>query len=120
LGNQITLFPQVDELHLCRLYNQASAFIYTSQYEGFGIPLLEAMACGCPVIASKIPSSVEVAGDIPIYFTPGNMDELIVALDQAVNEGPTSPRTAEGLALVRQYSWENTARDFLQALLPFS
>jgi len=115
LDNQVTLFPQVDDLHLCRLYNQASAFIYPSQYEGFGIPLLEAMACGCPVIASRIPSSVEVAGDVPNYFTPGNMDELIAALDRAVSEGRTSLRTAEGLAIVRQYSWENTALGFLQA-----
>lgn len=115
LDNLITLHPQVDDLHLCRLYNQASAFIYTSQCEGFGIPLLESMACGCPVIASRIPSSVEVSRDVPIYFSPGNVDDLLAALDQAVSEGRSTPRTAAGLALARQYSWENTAQGFLQA-----
>lgn len=116
LDTLVTLYPQVDDLHLCRLYNQALAFIYPSRYEGFGIPLLEAMACGCPVIASRIPSSVEVAGDVPIFFTPGNMDELIAALDQTVHEGRSAPRTVAGLALARQYSWENTAQGFLHGL----
>lgn len=116
LDNRISLFPQVDDLHLCKLYNQASSFIYTSQSEGFGIPLLEAMACGCPVIASRIPSSVEVAEDVPIYFTPSNMDELVIALDQVVSEGRTAPRTVEGLALVRHYSWDNTAQVLLKAI----
>jgi len=116
LDNHVTLLPQVDDQHLCRLYNQASAFIYPSQYEGFGIPLLEAMACGCPIIASRIPSSVEVAESVPFFFTPGNLDELLVALDQAMSEGRSTPRTTEGLALARHFSWENTARGFLQAL----
>ena len=116
VGNQVSLYPQVDDLQLCGLYNQASAFIYPSQYEGFGIPLLEAMACGCPVIASRIPSSIEIAGDVPIYFTPGNMDELMVAMDQAAGEGRATPRTTEGLSLVHQYSWEKTAHGFLKAI----
>jgi glycosyltransferase involved in cell wall biosynthesis len=116
LDKRVSLFPQVDDLNLCKLYNQASLFIFPSQYEGFGIPLLEAMACGCPVIASRIPSSIEIAGDIPIYFAPGNMDELMGALDQAISEGRITPRTIEGLELVRQYSWEITAQGFLKAI----
>ena len=115
LDKRVSLFPQVDDLHLCTLYNEASFFIFPSQSEGFGIPLLEAMACGCPVIASRIPSSIEIAGDVPIYFTPGNMDELMVAMDQAAGEGRATPRTTEGLALVHQYSWEKTAHGFLDA-----
>ena len=115
LDKRVSLFPQVDDLQLCKLYNQASFFIFPSQSKGFGIPLLEAMACGCPVIASRIPSSIEIAGDVPIYFTPGNMDELMVALDQAMSEGRATQRTIEGLELVRQYSWDNTAHGFLDA-----
>jgi glycosyltransferase involved in cell wall biosynthesis len=66
---------------LCALYNQALAFVYPSLSEGFGIPLLEAMACGCQIVASRIPIFIEVAKDIPYFFDPLNTDELIAALE---------------------------------------
>ena len=69
---RVHFLRNVDDLTICHLYNQAAAFVYPSLYEGFGIPLLEAMACGCPVVASRIPSTVEVAGDCPFYFEPGD------------------------------------------------
>ena len=64
----------------------------------------------------EFPSTVEVTGDVPIYFTSGEMDGLLAALDQAVSEGRPSLRTAEGLTLVHQYSWEKTAQGVLQVL----
>jgi glycosyltransferase involved in cell wall biosynthesis len=114
LSNRISLLHHVNDQDLCQLYNEALAFINSSKYEGFGLPLLEAMACGCPIVASRIPSSVEVARDIPFYFTPGNIEELIVALDQVVAKGRTLSRTEEGLALTRQFSWKNTAGKILK------
>ena len=99
---------------LCRLYNQAVAFVYPSLYEGFGIPLLEAMTCGCPIVASRIPSTVEVAGDCPIYFDPAEEDDLVNALDIALSEGRNSERVQAGFEKVKSYSWDKTTAQTLQ------
>ena len=99
---------------MCYLYNRALAFIYPSLYEGFGIPLLEAMACGCPIVASRIPSTIEVAGDCPVYFNPNDVEELISALDIIIPEGRNSKRTRSGLERVKKYSWQKTAEQTLE------
>jgi glycosyltransferase involved in cell wall biosynthesis len=98
-----------EDAALAALYRRATAFIFPSLYEGFGIPLLEAMACGCPIVASRIPSTLEVAGDIPYYFDPLSIQEFHSALDQAVGEGYASKRRQAGLTWSRQYSWEKSA-----------
>jgi len=113
LESKIILLSNVDDNELCDLYNQAKAFVYPSLYEGFGIPLLEAMACGCPIVASRIPSTVEVAQDIPFYFNPGDVDELINTLHEVAENGRDSSKVKNGLTLVSQYSWENTASKIL-------
>jgi len=105
----------VDDVTLARLYNQAVAYVCPSLYEGFGIPLLEAMACGCPVVSSRIPSSRELAGDCAVYFEPTAVDGLVAALDTAVSAGRKSPRIAQGLQRAREYSWDATARLTLAA-----
>ena len=111
--NQIRLLSNIDDETLCNLYNLAVAFIYPSLYEGFGIPLLEAMACGCPVIASNIPSSQEVAGDCPIYFDPTKVHSLIAALDASYSEGRLSKRIEAGISRAKCFSWEKTAKKTL-------
>src|SRR5690606_21619439 len=67
-GLAVQLVTDANDTTLCQLYNQAYALVYPSIDEGFGIPLLEALACGCAVIASRIPSTVEVVGDCPFYM----------------------------------------------------
>ena len=111
---QVRLLQDIGDEALCGLYNTAVALVYPSLYEGFGIPLLEAMACGCPIVASRIPSTVEVAGDVPIYFEPGKADDLSVALGRAILEGRKSQRTFMGLRHVRQYSWGKAAEQTLE------
>jgi len=109
----VRLLGNVDDEQLCLLYNQASAFIYPSLYEGFGVPLLEAMACGCPIVASRIPSTLEIAQDCPIYFDLPDTDSLLTAFDKALVEGRNSERAELGLDLVKSFSWEKTARQTL-------
>jgi glycosyltransferase involved in cell wall biosynthesis len=113
IQDNVNLQSGVDDNMLCQFYNQAAAFIYPSLYEGFGIPLLEAMACGCPVVASRIPTSEEVAGTVPIYFEPKSVEDLTDALDRALTEGRVSERTQIGLEHVKQYSWDRTAQETL-------
>lgn len=104
----------VEDDKLARLYCDAAAFVYPSIYEGFGIPLLEAMACGCPIVASDIPSSVEVAGDVPIYFDPNKTEALRDALDLVLFEGRNSDRTLKGKVRATRFTWERTALETLK------
>ncbi len=76
LTDRVHYTGYIDEEDLACLYSQAKALIYPSLYEGFGLPVLEAMACGCPVICSNAASLPEVAGDAALYFTPQKVDQL--------------------------------------------
>ncbi len=110
---RIHLLTGVDDESLAALYRGATAFIYPSLYEGFGIPLLEAIACGCPVVASRIPASQEIAGSYPIYFDATSVDELISALDAVTCSGRSDELQAIGKELLARYSWEKTAASIL-------
>lgn len=116
ISQNIVLFERISDDFLCDLYNQAGAFIYPSLYEGFGIPLLEAMACGCPVIASRIPSTLEVAGEVPIYFEPGNSESLKNALDLITLKNNMEKRISLGLEKASEFSWEKAAKTFYSHL----
>jgi glycosyltransferase involved in cell wall biosynthesis len=114
IRDSVQVLTNVDDQTLCQLYNQAIAFVYPSLYEGFGIPVMEAMACGCPVIASNIPSTVEVAGDCPIYFDPVKVDSLVNALDILLSDGRKHKRIEAGINRVAMYSWDKTAAEMLK------
>ncbi len=115
LGARLVFLPWVDEPGLARLYRHAEALIYPSLYEGFGLPILEAMACGCPVVASRIPSSIELATGVAVFFEPTEPDSLVAAMDQAVRESRSSPRVELGITRGRSYSWDAAARATLAA-----
>jgi len=104
----IRLATRIDDFYLSGLYNLAVGLVYPSVYEGFGLPLVEAMACGCPIIASMIPSTLEIAGDVPIYFDADDPESLLQALNRAVTK-ERGAREANGLARSRLYSWDNSA-----------
>jgi glycosyltransferase involved in cell wall biosynthesis len=109
----VRTFGVVSDPVLRNLYHRASAFIYPSRYEGFGIPLLEAMVCGCPVAASRIPATIEVAGDIPVYFEPGDVQSTIDALTRCVVLDRDNPVISRGMERARRFRWDRTAKQIL-------
>lgn len=99
------------------LYARAHAFVYPSTFEGFGMPVLEAMAAGLPVACSNIAPLAEVAGDAALLFDPLSDDSLAEALSRISNEEGLRGRLAkEGRQRARLFTWENTARQTLAAL----
>ena len=111
---QVRLLRDVSDHELACLYSNAAAFVYPSLYEGFGIPLLEAMACGCPIVASHIPSTMEVAGEQPFYFEAEDIDSLLEALNAALLEGRRPEKVESGIKRAQQYSWDSCAEKTLQ------
>ena len=94
------------------LYREAYALVFPSLYEGFGIPLLEAMACGCPVISSNTSSMPEVCGDAAIYFDPLDTDSLATAMKFLIgNENTRQELTERGLIQSKKFSWEQSAKN---------
>ena len=98
------------EADLPRLYRNAVAVLYPSHYEGFGLPILEAMQCGVPVIASDIPVHHEVGGDAALYASPNDPAAWASQLQSLIGGDPQ--RSAASLARASQYSWQKTARAF--------
>ena len=99
---------------LCHLYSSATCLVYPSLYEGFGIPIAEAMACECPVVCSNTSSMTEVAGDAAQYFDPYDSDNMRVAIENVVNSNDTrSDLRSRGRRRAAQFSWEHCARHTL-------
>lgn len=99
------------------LYSGATLFCYPSLYEGFGLPVLEAMACGTPVVASNTTSIPEVAGQAAILVDPLRCEDIAAAMDLIIDDlGRRDVMRAAGLVHVTGFSWENTARDVLSLL----
>ena len=93
---------------LVDLYRRAACLVYPSLYEGFGLPPLEAMACGCPVAASNTASLPEVCGDAAVLFDPLDPTSIVAAAEEAL--GRSEELTRRGLARAAEFSWDATAR----------
>ncbi|MCB2359669.1 glycosyltransferase family 4 protein [Clostridium estertheticum] len=100
----------VPEEHLPLFYNSCDAIIYPSFYEGFGLPPLEAMNCGTPVIASNLTSIPEVVGDTGILINPYDIEGISLAIGNLLSsENLRSELSAKALLRAKQFSWKNTA-----------
>ncbi len=97
---------QADDMHLKMLYSNATVFVYPSLYEGFGLPLLEAMKCGCPVVCSNTSSMPEIAGDAACYFNPADEEELRTVLERMVlSETEQEYYLQRGYEREKKFSW---------------
>lgn len=116
LEDRVIFTGFVDENEKPILMTHASAFVLPSLYEGFGIPVLEAMACGTPVVISRIASLPEVAGPAGIYVDPLDVESIASGLHTAL--GPKSSEfVKKGLKRVQSFSWETCAKQTLDVIL---
>lgn len=111
-GSEDIIFTDyVDQKDLVRLYNGAELFVYPSFFEGFGIPPLEAMACGVPVVVANATSLPEVVGDAGSYFDPYDIDSISESIKKMLYDTQQRERAIEkGYKRVKAFAWERSSR----------
>ncbi|MBA2669883.1 MAG: glycosyltransferase family 4 protein [Gemmatimonadetes bacterium] len=113
-ADRIRWLGYVPEADLPALYGGALALVYPSVYEGFGLPVLEAMSCGAPVVAARISSLPEVAGEAALYSDPDSADQLAAAMTRIAAEPALRDELrSRGVTRARRFSWAETARRVL-------
>jgi glycosyltransferase involved in cell wall biosynthesis len=116
LEQDVVFTGYVPEEDLVLLYNGAQIFAYPSVYEGFGLPILEAMACGTPVVTSSVSSMPEVAGEAALLVAPDDVQAIAEAMSTLLrDENLRHTMGARGLEHTKRFSWEETARHTLAA-----
>jgi glycosyltransferase involved in cell wall biosynthesis len=118
LADDVHFTGYVPDEELPALYSAATALIMPSLYEGFGFPILEAMACGAPVICSRASSLPELAGEAALFVDPHDASSLASAMRRIIDEpGLADALRTRGLAQASQFTWEATARQTAQLYL---
>ena len=115
LKDRVMLTGFFDDVDLPVLYGLAEVFVFPSLYEGFGIPLLESMACGTPVVAARNSSLPEVVGDAGLYVDAEDPATIVAALRQVLNDTALQRLlTEKGLARARTFTWQRAAQSLLE------
>lgn len=114
---QVKFLDYVPFADLPNLISGATALVFPSLWEGFGFPVLEAMACGTPVITSNISSLPEVAGDAAILVNPYSIEEITAAMQTIASDSQLRSHLSHlGLQRAKQFSWEKTAKQTIEVL----
>lgn len=108
IENSVIFYPLLKDEELAHLYKNALAFIFPSQYEGFGIPVLEAFACGCPVLLSNSSSFPEVAGNAALYFDPYSHDSMLNSVKKIIQSKTLRENLIQkGSERIKLFTWES-------------
>jgi len=111
----ILLLGYVERTVLPTIYTGAKAFVYPSYFEGFGLPVLEAMSCGTPVIVSNVSSLPEIIGTAGLVFSPNNQDQLVKRINKVLeDESLQQALSKKSLQQAAKFSWHKTAQETLQ------
>lgn len=112
-GENVLFIENVPEKDLPAIYNLAEILVFPSFYEGFGLPPLEAMSCGCPTIVSNAASIPEVCGDASIYIHPERIDEMTKAIENlALDQAMKNKLILSGFERIKKFDWEFTSQKY--------
>lgn len=113
--DSVVIAGQVDDILLRKLYSSARCFVYPSFFEGFGLPILEALQCGTPVITSNTSSLPEVAGEAGLFVDPHSVEAIAAAIDTMItNDEKWSELKQKAQAQAAKFSWKKAAEETLQ------
>lgn len=112
---KIRFLQNISDEDLIKYYNESKLFLFPSFYEGFGLPLLEAMACGTPVVCSNITSLPEVGGDAVVYCDPYDVNDIKNKIELVLNDEKLQAELIEkGLKRVKEFTWEKSAQKHIE------
>jgi glycosyltransferase involved in cell wall biosynthesis len=115
IENRVTWLNYVPDDLLPNLYSEAAAFIFPSLYEGFGLPILEAMACGCPTLSSNMASLPEIGGKAAHFFDPKEIDDMAEAIKKVCEDSVYRQKLAQGGPKhVKTFSWESSTKKHME------
>lgn len=116
-ATNIHLLSHIDDAELRLAYSGATALVYPSKYEGFGLPIVEAMACGCPIITCPNASIPEVAGEAALYVKDDDVEAMAIALRDIQNPDVRECLIAAGLEQATKFSWSKMAKKVSSVLI---
>lgn len=116
IEDRVKFLGYVPDKDLPALYSGAIALLFPSLFEGFGLPILEAQACGCPVITSNISSMPEVAGKGAVYVNPYSVDDIVDGMRKIEDGGWRMEIVKKGFENIKRFSWEKCAKETLKVL----
>lgn len=116
IEERVKFVGYVPDCDLPALYSGAKALLFPSLFEGFGLPILEAQACGCPVVTSNVSSMPEAAGKGAVYVNPYDVDDIVKGMGRVKREGERVKLIKAGFENIKRFSWEKCARETLHVL----